>query len=161
MSIIVRVPGSSFPVGPSALCASCGLVETSTEARTMSYPKSDQIWSAEIFARIASAAFPASTAWYLSEVTGISAHTVKKHLRGEAKPGADHCLAYLAAGQFGQCLAAALVPSITTRGEEGRNGPTGTPEMGRDGCPDRASDRHRLGISRRGAHRLDRGARSA
>ncbi|WP_428413074.1 hypothetical protein [Pararhizobium sp.] len=77
----------------------------------MSAGKFPQVWECETFERIARAAFPASTEFYLSRATGISRRTVEKHLRGEAKPSADHCLAYLAAGHFGQRLAAAFLPA--------------------------------------------------
>lgn len=99
----------------------------------MSARKFPQVWECETFARIARAAFPASTEFYLSRVTGISRRTVEKHLRGEAKPSADHCLAYLAAGHFGQCLAAAFLPAAAgdqaaDRGQ-GSHEPRGTESM--------------------------------
>lgn len=69
-----------------------------------------RVWEAQTFCRIAYQAFPASTAYYLSQITGIPKRTVENHLRGENRPGADHVIAYLSAGQFGQMLQEVLIP---------------------------------------------------
>lgn len=83
--------------------------EAIAESPPMSASKTTQVWDAESFARIAHGAFPAATAFYLSSVTGIPVRSVEKHLRAEAKPGADHLLAYLNAGALGARLRAALL----------------------------------------------------
>lgn len=85
-------------------------VNSTMKGLPMSASTSAHNWDCETFARIARAAFPASTAFYLSHITAIPVRTVEKHLRGETKPGADHCLAYLAAGSFGAMLAGQFLP---------------------------------------------------
>lgn len=82
----------------------------------MSGLKSTQVWEHQTFARIAVRAFPASTAWYLASVSGQSARTVEKHLRGEAKPGADAVLAYLNAPVVGAHLREALLDEMAAAG---------------------------------------------
>ena len=65
-------------------------------------------WSAAAFAVAAHRAWPASTAWYVARATGQSVRTVEKHLRGEAKPGADALIAYLRSRHLGPRLREAL-----------------------------------------------------
>jgi predicted transcriptional regulator len=65
-------------------------------------------WCAVAFAGAAHRAWPASTAWYVARATGQSVRTVEKHLRGEAKPGADALIAYLRSRHLGPRLREAL-----------------------------------------------------
>jgi hypothetical protein len=65
-------------------------------------------WNAAVFAGAAHRAWPASTAWYVARDTGQSVRTVEKHLRGEAKPGADALIAYLRSRHLGPRLREAL-----------------------------------------------------
>lgn len=101
MHLHTRPDGYAVP-----FAASPCVLESSTKGPPMSGGKSTQVWDFESFGALARATYPAATVHYLSRETGIPERTVEKHLRGEAKPQADHCLAYLSAGHFGQRLAA-------------------------------------------------------
>lgn len=71
-------------------------------------PRAPARWDSETFLKAAHRTFPASTAWYVARASGQSVRTVEKHLRGEAKPGADAMIAYLLAPQLGVVLMEAL-----------------------------------------------------
>lgn len=82
----------------------------STRGNPMKRSIESQVWDCSTFNRIALAHFPASTKYHLASLTGISHRTVEKHLRGEARPAADHCLAYFHCGDFGTALMREFLP---------------------------------------------------
>jgi hypothetical protein len=86
---------------------------THTKGTPMSGLKSTQVraparWDSETFCKAARLTYPTSTAWYVARASGQSVRTVEKHLRGEAKPGANAMIAYLLAPQLGVFLMEAL-----------------------------------------------------
>ncbi len=89
----------------------------------MSGGKSTQVWDCETFNKVARAAFPSGTAFYLARITGIPVRTIEKHLRGEAKPSADHCLTYLGAGEFGLALARVFFETVDGDGKKAAPSP--------------------------------------
>lgn len=66
-------------------------------------------WSAARFARIARERFPLATDAHLAAAADVPLATVRKHLAGTARPGADALLSYVEA--LGPALLAAQLPS--------------------------------------------------
>ena len=71
--------------------------------------KSFPSWTCERFDRFCRDRFPRATEHHLSALAGIPAATVRKHMTGAAKPGADAMLAYVSV--FGPELLAAMMPA--------------------------------------------------
>ena len=65
-------------------------------------------WSAERFDRFCRLRFPASAYLHVAALAAQPAESVRKHMRGAAKPGADAMLTYI--GVFGPEFLAAMMP---------------------------------------------------
>lgn len=59
-------------------------------------------------ARFLRSVHPRGTETHVAAETGVPAASIRKHMSGETRPGADHMLAYLSV--YGPALAAAILP---------------------------------------------------
>ena len=84
------------------------LTQSTIKAQPMSGTIVTHIWDFQKFHQFFALRFPNSSEAHMATITGIPVSTIKKHLRGESSPGADHMLKYVLG--FGAEFLAEMLP---------------------------------------------------